>query len=149
MPRELLLWTANLARLLRLPAPYEPDVARAAYSPRARMTHRVGIFRFAYQKRDALAAHRSRLGTGTALRMFRLLLRLPPQAFGLLFPREWFVHPALSPGTVLRDIFDRPSQGHRRVCALGGTARRVVTLDAHAKPAAGADISGSRTTTGS
>ncbi|MBW0019174.1 MAG: PIG-L family deacetylase, partial [Mycobacterium sp.] len=53
MPRELLLWTGRLARLLRLPAPYDPDVARTAYAPRATITHRVGVFRFAGQKRDA------------------------------------------------------------------------------------------------
>jgi LmbE family N-acetylglucosaminyl deacetylase len=110
MPRELLLKTAYLARLLRVPAPYEPDIARTAYAPRATITHRINIFRFARQKRDALAAHRSQIdGTGQAARMFGLLLRLPPQVFGLLFSREWFVDPTLSPASVItlrRNIFD-------------------------------------------
>ncbi|OBF85661.1 GlcNAc-PI de-N-acetylase [Mycobacterium sp. 852002-51163_SCH5372311] len=110
MPRELLLWTAHLARLLRLPAPYEVNIARTAYAPRRTITHRINIFRFARQKRDALAAHRSQIGsTGLAVRMFGLLLRLPPQVFGLLFSREWFVDPAFahkSPVTVRRNIFD-------------------------------------------
>ena len=106
MPRELLFRISNLARLLRLPAPYEPDIARTAYAPRATITHRIDVFRFARQKRDAFAAHQSQIGgSGPAARMFGLLLRLPPQAFGLLFPREWFVDPALPAGSVRRDIF--------------------------------------------
>jgi LmbE family N-acetylglucosaminyl deacetylase len=107
MPRELLRRTSDLAHLLRLPAPYDPDVVRTAYAPRATITHRINVFHFAQQKRDALAAHRSQIGsTGLAARMFSVLLRLPPQAFGLLFGREWFVDPASSPATPRRDIFD-------------------------------------------
>ena len=107
MPRELLSWTAHFARLLRLPAPYDPDVVRNAYAPRAKITHRIGVFGFARQKRDAFAAHRSQIGSSGLARTFGVLLRLPPQAFGLLFPREWFVDPALPKGeTVRRDIFE-------------------------------------------
>ena len=110
MPRELLAWIGHLARLVRLPAPYEQEVARNAYTPRARITHRIDVFRFARQKRDAIAAHLSQIGSsGLTERMFGVLLRLPPQAFGLLFPHEWFVDPAVSSGqsgTVRRDIFD-------------------------------------------
>jgi LmbE family N-acetylglucosaminyl deacetylase len=113
MSRELLRLTSDLARLLRLPAPYDPDIIRTAYAPRAAITHRINGFRFARQKRDAFAAHRSQIGnSGTAARLFGVLLRLPPQAFGLLFPCEWFIDPALSsgsagsPGSVRRDIFD-------------------------------------------
>jgi LmbE family N-acetylglucosaminyl deacetylase len=107
MPRELLCRVGDIARLLRLPAPYEPDIVGTAYAPRASITHRINVFRFARQKRDAFAAHRSQIGnTGVAVRMFEVLLRLPPQVSGLLFGREWFVDPALPPGTVRRDIFD-------------------------------------------
>jgi LmbE family N-acetylglucosaminyl deacetylase len=110
MPRELLRRISDLAHLLRLPAPYDPDIVRTAYAPRATITHRIDVFGFARQKRDAFAAHRSQIGSsGLAARMFGVLLQLPPQAFGLLFPREWFVDPTLSPGppgTVRRDIFD-------------------------------------------
>lgn len=106
MPRELLVRTAYVARLLRLPAPYELEVARTAYAPRATITHRINVFRFARQKRDAFAVHRSQIGRSAA-RMYAILLALPPQTFGLLFPHEWFVDPALSfPGAVRRDIFD-------------------------------------------
>ena len=93
--------------LLRLPGPYERDVVRSAYAPRATITHRINVFRFARQKRDALAAHRSQIGgSGLAARVFGLLLRLPPQVFGALFSREWFVDPALPAGTLRRNIFD-------------------------------------------
>ncbi|OBI86324.1 PIG-L deacetylase family protein [Mycobacterium sp. 1245805.9] len=105
MPRELLYRIAYLARLLRLPAPYEMDIARTAYAPRATITHRINVFRFARHKRDAFAAHRSQIGDSAA-RLLRILLRLPPQVSGLLFPREWFVDPALPSASVRRDIFD-------------------------------------------
>lgn len=110
MPRELLRRTSDLAQLLRLPAPYEPEIVRTAYAPRATITHRINVFRFARQKRDALAAHHSQIGgSGRAGRLFGALLRVPPQVFGLIFPCEWFVDPALSqgsPGALRRDIFD-------------------------------------------
>jgi LmbE family N-acetylglucosaminyl deacetylase len=107
MPRETLLRVSTIAHLLRLPGPYERDVVRGAYAPRATITHRVNVFRFARQKRDALAAHRSQIGdSGLAARVFGLLLQLPPQVFGALFRHEWFVDPALPAGTVRRDIFD-------------------------------------------
>jgi LmbE family N-acetylglucosaminyl deacetylase len=105
MPRELLTRIGHLARLLRLPAPYDADVVRTAYAPRATITHRVNVFGFARHKRDAMAAHRSQIGNSAA-RLFGLLLRLPPQASGLLFPFEWFIDPAVSPGALRRDIFD-------------------------------------------
>ncbi|KKC03621.1 PIG-L deacetylase family protein [Mycobacterium nebraskense] len=107
MPRELLLRVGHLARVLRLPAPYEPDVARTAYAPRASITHRIDVFGFARQKRDAFAAHRSQIGdSSVGARLYGALLRLPPQTFGLLFPREWYVDPALPAGADRRDIFD-------------------------------------------
>lgn len=107
MPRELLRHAGDLARLLRLPPPYDPAVVRTAYAPRAAITHRIDVFGFARQKRDAFAAHRSQIGnSGSAARAFEVLLRLPPQAFGLLFPREWFIDPALPAGRIRHDIFE-------------------------------------------
>ncbi|BBZ45063.1 PIG-L deacetylase family protein [Mycobacterium parmense] len=106
MPRELLCRITDFTQLLRLPGPYEPDVVRTAYAPRATITHRIDTFRFARQKRDALAAHRSQVGAGPAARALGLMLRLPPQVFGVLLGREWFVDPATAAGPVRRDIFD-------------------------------------------
>lgn len=107
MPRESLDLLARVAGLLRLPAPYDREVVRTAYAPRATITHAINVFGSARQKRDALAAHRSQIGsTGTAARLFGILLRLPPQVFGALFCREWFVEPGALPKPLRRSIFD-------------------------------------------
>ncbi|KAA1430591.1 PIG-L deacetylase family protein [Mycolicibacter arupensis] len=106
MPREMLTWIAHAAHALRLPAPYGRDVVRTAYSPGASITHRINVFGYARQKRDALAAHRSQISASAAgERLFGALMRLPPQVAGLMLGREWFVDPALPPGRVYRDIF--------------------------------------------
>lgn len=106
MPREVLRRICRLCALLRLPAPYEPAVVSRAYAPRATITHRVDVHRFARQKRDALGAHRSQIGNGLGARLFGLLCKMPPQVVGLFFRYEWFVDPTAAPGTVLDDIFD-------------------------------------------
>jgi LmbE family N-acetylglucosaminyl deacetylase len=106
MPRELLRRVGDLCRLLRLPAPYDADTVRTAYAPRATITHRIDVRRFARQKRDAFAAHRSQIGGGLNARLFGLLMRLPPQVFGLLFSHEWFVDPVARPQTLRHNIFD-------------------------------------------
>lgn len=109
MPREILARIGSIARLLRLPPPYPHEVMRTAYAPASSITHRINVFRFARHKRDALAAHRSQIGDdGAVARLFGVLMRLPPQVFGLMFGREWFVDPALSPGRVYHDIFECP-----------------------------------------
>jgi LmbE family N-acetylglucosaminyl deacetylase len=109
MPRELLGRVAKVCRVLRLPAPYDPDVLPTSYAPRATITHRIDVRRFARQKRDALASHRSQLGTGFNARALGALMRLPPQVFGLIFSHEWFVDPAAPPGTLARSIFGEPA----------------------------------------
>nr|WP_293346391.1 PIG-L family deacetylase [Mycobacterium sp.] len=107
MPRELLRRIADLAHLLRLPAPYGRDIVRTAYAPKSTITHRINVFGFARQKRDALAAHRSQIGNDAqSARWFAVLHWLPPQVFGLLFSHEWFVDPATPAGHLRRDIFD-------------------------------------------
>jgi LmbE family N-acetylglucosaminyl deacetylase len=106
MPRELLRRAGTICRLLRLPAPYTADELVSAYAPRAMITHRINVRRFARQKRDAFAAHHSQLGSGLNARLFGVLLRLPPQAFGLIFSHEWFVDPTAAPQTSCRAIFD-------------------------------------------
>jgi LmbE family N-acetylglucosaminyl deacetylase len=107
MPREMLTRVAEGARLLHLPAPYGREVVRTAYAPASSITHRINVFRFARQKRDAFAAHRSQIGaSAAAARLFAVLMRLPPQAAGLIFGREWFIDPNLPPGRVHRNIFE-------------------------------------------
>jgi LmbE family N-acetylglucosaminyl deacetylase len=106
MPRELLLRVAKICRLLRLPPPYTANELASAYAPRATITHRINVRRFARQKRDAFAAHRSQLGSGFNARLYGVLLRLPAQVFGVIFSQEWFVDPAAAPRTRCRTIFD-------------------------------------------
>ncbi|OBA63320.1 GlcNAc-PI de-N-acetylase [Mycobacterium sp. 1100029.7] len=107
MPRELLRRVGKFCRLLRIPPPYPAETLPTAYAPRATITHRIDVRRYARQKRDAFAAHRSQIGNGLGARLYGLLLLLPPQVFGLLFGHEWFVDPAARPGPVRRNIFDR------------------------------------------
>lgn len=109
MPRELLRRVSDLCRLLRLPPPYEQEVLDDAYAPRAEITHRVDVRAMARQKRDAVAAHRSQLGTGLGARVYQSLLRLPPQALGTIFRHEWFVDPAAAPGPLRDNIFEGTS----------------------------------------
>lgn len=106
MPRELLRRTAEIAGLLRLPAPYELDVVRTAYAPQATITHRINVRKFARQKRDAFAAHRSQMPGGLKALLFKAILRLPPQLFAVVFGHEWFVDPEAQPGTLRHGIFD-------------------------------------------
>ena len=107
MPRELLYRIDDVARLLHLPGPYDRNLLATAYAPRSTITHRINVFGFAAQKRDAWAAHRSQIrGNKLVAQSFGVLGKLPPQVFGLLFAREWFVDPALPPGAVHHDIFD-------------------------------------------
>lgn len=106
MPRALLRCVGDLYRMMRLPALYSTDDLAPAYAPRATITHRINVCRFARHKRDAFAAHRSQIGSGLIARLFGTLLRLPPQAFGLIFSHEWFVDPTAAPKTRCRAIFD-------------------------------------------
>lgn len=105
MPREVLRRFNDLCSRLRLPPPYDPDVLDDAYAPGATITHRVDVRRFARQKRDAVAAHRSQLGTGLGARVYQSLLRLPPPLLGAVFRHEWFVDPAATHGPLRDNIF--------------------------------------------
>lgn len=111
MPRELLRRINDLCHLLRLPAPYDPDVLGDAYAPRATITHQIDVRRAARQKRDAVAAHRSQLGTGLGARVYGALLRLPPPVLGAIFRYEWFVDPAAAPAPLRDNIFDDTISG--------------------------------------
>jgi LmbE family N-acetylglucosaminyl deacetylase len=97
LPRELVTMLADPLRLLRLVVRHPRAAIRVAYTPRAAITHRVTVRRYARQKQTALAAHRSlpRAGGRTA-RLARVMVSLPAPVFGLLFGREWFVEPGPS-----------------------------------------------------
>ncbi|WP_205877756.1 PIG-L deacetylase family protein [Mycobacterium camsae] len=119
MPRELLRRISDLCTLLRLPSPYDPDVLGDAYAPAASITHRVDVRTFVGQKRDAVAAHRSQLGTGFAARVYGALLRVPSPILGAIFRHEWFVDPAATPGPLRDNIFDNGNSGGPAPSHLG------------------------------
>jgi LmbE family N-acetylglucosaminyl deacetylase len=106
VPRELAVQAfAVLSRLGGLVVRYTRQKASTAGTPRAAITHRVNVRRYAAQKQAALAAHRTPVyGKGRASRLFRLAVALPVPLFGLLAGREWFAEPGAARGPVLDDI---------------------------------------------
>jgi LmbE family N-acetylglucosaminyl deacetylase len=96
-PRELFAWLYWPVWLFRLVVRYGPGEIRASGSPRAAITHRVDVRRYARLKQTALVAHCSQhAGSGRAARLMRLLTRLPGPVFALLLGREWFAEPSAS-----------------------------------------------------
>jgi LmbE family N-acetylglucosaminyl deacetylase len=101
LPRELVRLAFRRARPLRLLVRYDPEAIRVSFTPRAAITHRVTVRRYARQKQAAIAAHASFLReTSRTARLARLMVALPPPVFGLAFGYEWFVEPdaAISQG---------------------------------------------------
>jgi len=97
-PRQFYTWLHLAAWLGRLVVRYRPRAARKAGSPRAAITHRVNVRRYAAQKQAALAAHSSQhSGSGRAARLMRLLIRLPVPVFAVLLGYEWFAKPSIEP----------------------------------------------------
>jgi LmbE family N-acetylglucosaminyl deacetylase len=90
-PRELYAWAYLAAWLGRLVVRYPPQAARKAGTPRAAITHRVNVRRYAAQKQAALGAHSSQYsGSSRAARLMRILTRLPAPIFKVLLGYEWF-----------------------------------------------------------
>jgi LmbE family N-acetylglucosaminyl deacetylase len=93
-PREYVRLVTSALRALRLVVRLDEET-QTWFTPRAAITHRVNVRRYARQKQAALAAHHSVVqGTGRFARLMRLLLALPAPAFGLVLGREWFAEPA-------------------------------------------------------
>lgn len=96
MPRENALPIARLLSALRI----RSNLARldAVYSPAAEITHRVDVRRFAGQRRNALAAHRSVLaGTSGFATVAKLLVRMPTWMLGRIMRWEWFIEEGAVP----------------------------------------------------
>jgi LmbE family N-acetylglucosaminyl deacetylase len=93
-------------RLPGIPADFAPDRFAAAYSPRAALTHRVDVRRFADAKRASMAAHVSQAGADEGTRTLAVMLRLPRPLFRLAFGREWYVERGRAPRRpLLDDVF--------------------------------------------
>lgn len=104
VPREPLLRVFRVLRACGLLRHYDANAIRTAYSPRAAITHRVDVRRFAGAKRAALSCHVSQVrGRGRASLPLRMLAGLPTPVFGLLLGREWYVDPDAVVGGFVRD----------------------------------------------
>jgi LmbE family N-acetylglucosaminyl deacetylase len=112
LPRELVVTGVRVLRRLRLVTRFSVADAKASGTPRAAITHRVNVRKYAAKKQAALAAHRSPVsGTGRSARLFRFAIALPTPVFALFGGWEWFSEPAAAPGPVLDDIFRSRSAG--------------------------------------
>ncbi|MFF0575768.1 PIG-L deacetylase family protein [Streptosporangium saharense] len=103
-----------LLRGLRLISRFFPQLDvrsfERAYSPGSVITHRVGVRRFAKQKRASMAAHASQ-ATGADTRTLGVMVKVPMPLYRLVFGTEWYVRRDLPPGTRLRHPFEAPPQG--------------------------------------
>jgi LmbE family N-acetylglucosaminyl deacetylase len=124
LPRELVRLAFSPGRPLRLLVRYDPAAIVASFTPRAAITHRISVRRYARHKQAAIAAHASFLrGTSRTARLARFMVALPPAIFGLVFGYEWFAEPgaAIRPpgrGHLLADVLqpvgtEGPSQAGR------------------------------------
>lgn len=97
LPREPLARAVTGAHHLRRIIPalggLDPATWSVAHTPRADITHRVNVRRFADVKRAAIAAHASQQAADRDVRTLEVLLRLPRPAFRLLLGWEWYVGP--------------------------------------------------------
>lgn len=121
-PRETVALLFIPVRALGLVVRHDLAGMRAGFTPRAAITHRIDVRRFAAQKQAALAAHRTPVyGQGRTARLFRLLVRLPVPAFGLVAGREWFAEPGARTARPVGDVLQPavPAAGPAQ-----GTVRR-------------------------
>jgi len=96
--RDRLARAARLAAALRLVDGADADRLRAAYTPRAQITHRVDVRAFTDVKRRAMQAHVTQAASDDGTRTLRLLLGLPRWLFDRVVGREWFVDRTRAPG---------------------------------------------------
>ncbi len=108
VPRDSICRALAVARrVYRFPPEFDPASFERAYSPRAEITHRIDVRRYAGAKRASMRAHASQAtADGGADRTLAAFLRIPRPLFDLVFGREWYVDPAQRPGgPVHRDVF--------------------------------------------
>ncbi len=112
-PREYVRLVTSLLRTLRLVV-REDEETQSWFTPRADITHRVNVRRYARQKQAALAAHRSVVqGSGRLARLMRLLVALPVPVFGLVLGSEWFAEGGGATATGI-PCFDRVGGAKQR-----------------------------------
>lgn len=109
VPRDTIRRAIALAgRFYRFPPEFDTASFERAFSPRAEITHRIDVRRYAAAKRASMRAHASQSSAeGGADRTLAALLRIPRPVYDLVFAREWFVDASRPPGLpVARDVFE-------------------------------------------
>jgi LmbE family N-acetylglucosaminyl deacetylase len=105
--RRLIVTGAQVVH--RVPRAPAIDLARmkAAYLPRAELTHRVDVRAYVDRKVAALAAHESQQSGGSGFRTVTLLRRLPAPVRRFVLGHEWFRDVDGDPsGPLSDDVFD-------------------------------------------
>ena len=109
VPRDTIRRAVALAgRVYRFPEAFDPTTFERAFSPRADITHRVNVIRYASAKRASMRAHASQATADSGGdRTLAAFLRIPRPLYNVIFGREWFVDPAHPPGApIAHDVFD-------------------------------------------
>jgi LmbE family N-acetylglucosaminyl deacetylase len=108
VPRDAICRAVAVAsRFYRFPADFDPTTFQRSFSPRAAITHRINVSRYATAKRASMRAHASQASAdGGADRTLAAFLRIPRPLYDVVFGREWFVDPAHPRGApISRDVF--------------------------------------------
>jgi len=108
VPRDLICRAVSAAgKVYHFPPEFDPTSFQRSFSPRADITHRVNVARYARAKRTSMQAHASQASAdGGTDRTLAAFLRIPRPLYDVVFGREWFVDPEHPPGApVSRDIF--------------------------------------------
>jgi len=105
--RDLITRALRLVqKVYRFPAEFDPTTFDRAYTPRAQLTHKVDVRRYAVRKRTSMAAHASQATADGADRTLAAFLRMPMPVFRRVFGQEWYVERGRRPGgPLLDDIF--------------------------------------------
>ncbi|TAK69414.1 MAG: PIG-L family deacetylase [Actinomycetota bacterium] len=91
VPREALTRAISLVgKVYRFPPEFDPTTFERAFTPRAQITHRVDVRRFAAAKRAAMAAHASQASADGADRTLAAFLRLPMPLYRYVFGTEFY-----------------------------------------------------------
>jgi len=116
VPRELVARFGRLLLLFRLVKRHRLDEMRGYGMPQSVITHRVGVRRYAAQKRAAMAAHQTdAFGQGRTARLFRALVKSPLPVFRIACGTEWFAEPGGRTGElVARGIRPGPDRSDWR-----------------------------------
>lgn len=92
LPREPIARAVHLAARLRLtPAEFDPAEFDVAWTPRARITHRVDVRAHLAAKDASLRAHASQAAADGTVRTLGVLTRLPRPVQALLLGTEFYV----------------------------------------------------------